>query len=74
MDFDQVAVNGMNSNDFIKTLLTCGGTSWYFVFNKNENYFKANLPKGRDAKPEGTKVRKSEHVSRLPLFTYAEKI
>ena len=23
MDFDQVAVNGMNSNDFIKILLTC---------------------------------------------------
>ena len=23
-------------------------TSWYFVFDKNENYFKANLPKSRD--------------------------
>ena len=51
MDFDQVAVNGMNSNDFIKILL-----------------------KGRDAKPEGTKVRKPDHVSRLPLFPYVEKM
>ena len=74
MDFDQVAVNGMNSNDFIKTLLTCGGIPWYFCFDKNENYFKANLLKSRDAKPEGTKVRKSDHVSRLPLFPYAEKM
>ena len=31
---------------------------------------KANLLKSRDAKPEGTKVRKFDHVSRLPLFPY----
>ena len=33
-------------------------------------YIKANLLKGRVAKPEGTKVRKLDHVSRLPLFPY----
>ena len=30
--------------------------------------------KGRDAKPEGTKVRKFDHVSRLPLFPYHHNI
>ena len=39
-------------------------------FEKMENYLKANLLKGRDAKPEGAKVRKFDHVSRLPLFPY----
>ena len=34
------------------------------------NYLKANLLKGRDAKPEGAKVRKFDKVSRLPLFPY----
>ena len=71
---DRKAAARLTGDDFIKTLLTCGGTSWYFVFDKNENYFKANLLKGRDAKPEGTKVRKPDHVSRLPLFPYVEKM
>ena len=74
MDFDQVAVNGMNSNDFIKILLTCVELHGILFFDKNENYFKANLLKGRDAKPEGTKARKPDHVSRLPLFPYVEKM
>ena len=74
MDFDQVAVNGMNSNDFIKILLTCVELHDILFFDKNENYFKANLLKSRDAKPEGTKVRKPDHVSRLPLFPYVEKM
>ena len=34
----------------------------------------ANLLKGRSAKPEGTKVRKLDHVSRLPLFPYHHNI
>ena len=43
------------------------------IFGINGNYLKANLLKGRDAKPEGAKVRKSDHVSRLLLFPYIEK-
>ena len=39
-------------------------------FKKKEIILKANLLKGRVAKPEGTKVRKLGHVSRLPLFPY----
>ena len=74
MGFDQVAVNGMNSNDFIKILLTYVELHGILFFDKNENYFKANLLKSRDAKPEGTKVRKPAHVSRLPLFPYVEKM
>ena len=45
-----------------------------FIFDKNGNYFKANLLKGRDAKPEGAKVRKFDQVSRLPLFPYHHNI
>ena len=41
---------------------------------KMEIILKANLLKGRDAKPEGTKVRKFDHVSRLPLFPYHHNI
>ena len=41
-----------------------------FYFWKNVNYLKANLLKGRDAKPEGAKVRKFDQVSRLQLFPY----
>ena len=37
-------------------------------------YKKANLLKSRDAKPEGAKVRKFDHVSRLLLFPYMKKI
>ena len=39
-------------------------------FEKMEIYLKANLLKGRDAKPEGAKVSKFDQVSRLPLFPY----
>ena len=48
-------------------------TTWY-VFLKKEIILKANLLKGRVAKPEGTKVRKLDHVSRLPLFPYHHNI
>jgi hypothetical protein len=41
-----------------------------FLFLKKEIILKANLLKGRSAKPEGTKVRKLDHVSRLPPFPY----
>ena len=44
------------------------------IFGINGNYLKANLLKGRDAKPEGAKVRKFDHVSRLLLFPYMKKI
>ena len=43
-------------------------------FGKKEIILKANLLKGRGAKPEGTKVRKFDHVSRLPLFPYHHNI
>ena len=43
-------------------------------FGKKEIILKANLLKGRVAKPEGTKVRKLDHVSRLPLFPYHHNI
>ena len=39
-------------------------------FEKMKIILKANLLKGRVAKPKGTKVRKLDHVSRLPLFPY----
>ena len=41
-----------------------------FLFLKKEIILKANLLKGRDAKPEGAKVRKFDQVSRLPLYPY----
>ena len=44
------------------------------IFGINGNYLKANLLKSRDAKPEGAKVRKFDHVSRLPLFPYHHNI
>ena len=37
-------------------------------FKKKEIILKANLLKGRDAKPEGAKVRKFDQVSRLHCF------
>ena len=43
-------------------------------FWEKEIILKANLLKGRVAKPEGTKVRKLGHVSRLPLFPYHHNI
>ena len=45
-----------------------------FYFGKIGNYIKANLLKSRDAKPDGAKVRESDHVSRLLLFPYMEKM
>jgi hypothetical protein len=41
-----------------------------FIFEKDENYLKANLLKSRDAKPEEAKVRKFDQVSWLLLFPY----
>ena len=55
---------------FFKNILDVRKTTWYFIFGKMEIILKANLLKGRDAKPEGAKVRKFDHVSRLPLFPY----
>ena len=55
---------------FFKNILDARKTTWYFIFGKMEIILKANLLKGRDAKPEGAKVRKFDHVSRLPLFSY----
>ena len=46
----------------------------FYFLEKMNNILKANLLKGRDAKPEGTKVRKFDHVSRLPLFPYHHNI
>ena len=40
---------------------------WYGLLKK-EIILKANLLKGRDAKPEGAKVRKFDQVSRLHCF------
>ena len=52
------------------TPLTCKNIYGILFLDKNRNYLKANLLKGRDAKPEGAKVRKFDQVSRLPLFPY----
>ena len=57
----------------LKKLLTWGKPRGMF-FWKKEIILKANLLKGRVAKPEGTKVRKLGHVSRLPLFPYHHNI
>ena len=59
--------------DFKKKIIDERKTTWY-VFLKKEIILKANLLKGRVAKPEGTKVRKFDHVSRLPLFPYHHNI
>ena len=58
----------------IKILLTHRKLHGILFLMKNANYLKANLLKSRDAKPEGDKVRKSDHVSRLLLFPYIEKM
>ena len=60
--------------DFFKNIIDVKKTSWYFILDKNRNYLKANLLKSRDAKPDGTKVRKFDQVSRLLSFPYMEKI
>ena len=59
--------------DFSKKIIDVRKTAWY-GFLKKEIILKANLFKGRVAKPEGTKVRKLDHVSRLPLFPYHHNI
>ena len=53
---------------FFKNIIDMQKTTCYFIFEKIEIILKANLLKGRDAKPEGAKVRKFDQVSRLPLF------
>ena len=58
----------------LKKLLTCGKPHGMFFFEKMKIILKANLLKGRDAKPEGAKVRKFDQVSRLPLFPYYHNI
>ena len=58
---------------FFKKIIDVRKTAWY-VFLKKEIILKANLLKGRGAKPEGTKVRKLDHVSRFSLFPYHHNI
>ena len=53
----------------LKKIIDVRKTVWYLLLKK-EIILKANLLKGRDAKPEGAKVRKFDQVSRLPLFPY----
>ena len=60
--------------DFLKKIIDVRKTTWYVFFEKKEIILKANLLKGRVAKPGGTKVRKLDHVSRLPLFPYHHNI
>ena len=59
--------------DFLKKIIDVRKTVWYLLLKK-EIILKANLLKSRGAKPEGTKVRKLDHVSRLPLFPYHHNI
>ena len=59
---------------FYPIILTYKKLHGILFLMKNGNYLKANLLKGRDAKPEGAKVRKFDHVSRLLLFPYMKKI
>ena len=54
----------------LKKIIDVRKTTWYVFFEKMKIILKANLLKGRDAKPEGAKVRKFDQVSRLPLFPY----
>ena len=57
-----------------KKIIDVRKTMWYVFLGKKEIILKANLLKGRGAKPEETKVRKLDHVSRLPLFPYHHNI
>ena len=59
---------------FFKKIIDVRKNTWYVFFEKMKIILKANLLKGRVAKPEGTKVRKLGHVSRLPLFPYHHNI
>ena len=59
---------------FFKKIIDVRKNTWYVFFEKMKIILKANLLKGRVAKPEGTKVRKIDHVSRLPLFPYHHNI
>ena len=63
-----------NIQIFYPILLTCKKLHGIFILGKMKIILKANLLKGRVAKPEGTKVRKLDHVSRLPLFPYHHNI
>ena len=58
---------------FLKKIIDVRKTVWYGLLKK-EIILKANLLKGRVAKPEGTKVRKIDQVSQLPLFPYHHNI
>ena len=42
--------------DFFKNIIDMRKTTCYFNFGKMEIILKANLLKGRDAKPEGAKI------------------
>ena len=71
---DNAGWHTQNTQIFYPAILTYEKLYGILFFDKNRNYLKANLLKGRDAKPEGTKVRKLDHVSRLPLFPYYHNI
>ena len=58
---------------FLKKIIDVRKIVWQGLLKK-EIILKANLLKGRGAKPEGTKVRKLDYVSRLPLFPYHHNI
>ena len=59
---------------FYPIILTYKKLHGILFLEKMNIILKANLLKGRDAKPEGAKVRKFDHVSRLPLFPYHHNI
>ena len=59
---------------FYPIILTYKKLHGILFLEKMKIILKANLLKGRVAKPEGTKVRKFDHVSRLLLFPYMKKI
>ena len=56
--------------DFFKNIIDVRKSTWYCLLKKMEIILKANLLKGRDAKPEGAKVSKFDQVSRLQLLLY----
>ena len=64
--------NPNKNTDFLSDIIDVKKTSWYFIFAKKN--LKANLLKSRDAKPDGAKVKKFDHVSRLLPFLYMEKV
>ena len=67
---DNAGWHTQNTQIFYPAILTYEKLYGILFLIKMEIYLKANLLKGRDAKPEGAKVKKFDQVSRLPLFSY----